>query len=171
MRTPVLTYIMLTVCLILVQVLVCSHIMLFSVALPIVFFYPILRLPMSLPVKGVMTYAFLLGLIVDIFSDTPGVNAISCTILSVIRRPVFKAFIGNDEVLSVVAPSIGTVGFWTIFKYLLVCTPIYCFLAIMLEYYTFVQIGRTLSIIGASSLFSFILILAIDSLTGSKRQK
>lgn len=161
-------YLIMTVCLILVQVLICNHIMLFMLAVPIVFFYPILRLPMSMSVKGVMTIAFIIGFIVDIFSDTPGVNTISCTVLSVVRRPVFHSFTGNDEALAGVSPCISTLGLWTTFKYLLVCTPIYCAVAIGLEYFTFVSLYRTLYIIGASSLLSFILLLGIDSLTGGK---
>lgn len=161
-------YIMMIVSMILVQVLVCNHIMLFSLAVPIIFFYPILRLPMSMSVKAVMTVAFFIGLIMDIFSDTPGVNTISCTVLAVVRRPVFHSFTGNDEALAGVSPCIATLGFWTLFKYLLICTPIYCLLSIGLEYFTFVSLQRTLSIIGASSLLSFILMLGVDSLTGGK---
>lgn len=161
-------YIMMIASMILVQVLVCNHIMLFSLAVPIIFFYPILRLPMSMSVKAVMTVAFFIGLIMDIFSDTPGVNTISCTVLAVVRRPVFHSFTGNDEALSGVSPCIATLGFWTLLKYLLICTPIYCLLSIGLEYFTFVSLQRTLAIIGASSLLSFILMLGVDSLTGGK---
>ena len=123
-------YLLMILCLMLVQILICNRIMLFSVAVPIIFFYPILRLPMSLSVKWVLTIAFLMGFVVDIFSDTPGVNTISCTVLAVVRRPVFHSYTGNDEALAGVSPCIGVLGFWTLFKYLIVCTPIYCVLTI-----------------------------------------
>ena len=161
-------YLLMILCLMLVQILICNRIMLFSVAVPIIFFYPILRLPMSLSVKWVLTIAFLMGFVVDIFSDTPGVNTISCTVLAVVRRPVFHSYTGNDEELAGVSPCIGVLGFWTLFKYLIVCTPIYCVLAIGLEYFSFVNLQRTLCVMAASSFLSFILLLGIDALTGSK---
>ena len=168
MGRSVLTYILLIICLILTQVLICNHIMLFSVAIPLIFFYPILRLPMSMPVKGVLTIAFILGFIVDIFSDTPGVNAISCCLLAVLRKPVFHLYVGNDEALQGVSPGIATLGFRIYAKYLLLLTPIYCCPAIGLEYFTFTDWQRTLCIIGGSSLLSYLLLLGIDALTGGR---
>lgn len=164
-------YVILFICLVLVQILICNHIMLFGVAIPILFFYFILRLPMGMPVKGVLTLAFLMGLIVDIFSDTPGVNTISCTILAAARRPIYHTIIGNDETLAVAVPCISTLGVWIYFKYLFTCVLLYCVLAVCLDYFTFVGLKRTLSIAGASTLLSFILMLGIDSLTGGRKDK
>lgn len=150
--------------------LICNNIMLFGIAVPLIFYLPLLRIPMSMSVKGVLTIGFFVGLIIDIFSDTPGVNTISCTILGALRRPIFKLFTGNDEALGVASPTIVSVGFWIYFKYLLLCTIAYCFTAVSLEYFTFVSIERTLSIIGASSLLSFLIMLGIDSITGGKKR-
>lgn len=123
---------------------------------------------MSMSVKWVLTIAFILGLIVDIFSDTPGVNAISCCVLAVLRKPVFRLYIGNDEALQGVSPSIGTLGFRIYAKYLLLLTPLYCCLSIGLEYFTLTDWQRTLSIIGGSSVLSYFLLLGIDALTGGR---
>lgn len=171
MGQNITTYLLLIVCLMAAQVLICNHIMLFGLAVPLIFFYPVLRLPMSMPVKGVLTISFLLGLVMDIFSDTPGVNTISCTILAVLRRPVFHLFSGNDEALAGISPSISTLGIWTYFKYLLLLVPAYCLISVSLEYFTFSGIQRTLSIIGASSLLSIFLLSGIDALTGGRAQR
>lgn len=126
---------------------------------------------MSMSVKGVLTIAFLLGLAVDICSDTPGVNTISCCIVSVLRRPVYQLFTGKDENLAGVSPTISTIGLWTFFKYALLLVLMYCICTIGLEYFTFTGIKRTLSIIGSSTLLSLILILGIDALTGGKSSR
>ncbi|MCM1319143.1 MAG: hypothetical protein NC217_02030 [Muribaculaceae bacterium] len=168
MVRSVITYILLIICLLLVQVLICNHIMLFTVAVPIIFFYPILRLPMSMSIKWVLTIAFLIGLIMDIFSDTPGVNTISCCILAVLRKPVFHLYTGNDEALQGVSPMIVTTGLWTYAKYLLLLTPAYCCIAIGLEYFTFTGWQRILCIMGASTLLSYLILLGIDALTGGR---
>ena len=76
---------------VLLQVLIFNNIMLFSVAMGYVFIYTIIRLPMSLHTNWLLTFAFLLGLVIDIFSDTAGVNTISCTILAMVKRPVLSA--------------------------------------------------------------------------------
>lgn len=171
MGRNIIQYTTLFVILILVQVLICNHIMLFGVAVPILFFYFILRLPMGMPVKGVLTLAFLIGVIMDISSDTPGVNALSCTILAVCRRPVYHAFTGNDETLAIAIPSISTLGPTVYIKYLFTCVLLYCTICVSIEYFTFVDIQRTLSIIGGSTLLSFILMLGVDSLMGGRKDR
>lgn len=165
------TYIILFISLVLVQILLCNHIMLFGVAAPIIFFYFLLRLPMGMNVKWVLVLGFLMGLIVDIFSDTPGVNTISCTILAVARKPIYRSFIGNDEALATAVPSIATLGISVAFKYLLSCTLLYCVLCVSLEYFTFASPQRIFSIIGASTILSFILLLGVDSLMGGGRRE
>lgn len=165
------TYILLILCLLLTQVLICNHIMLFGLAAPLIFFFPLLRMPMSMSVKSVLTIAFLLGLVVDIFSDTPGINTISCCVLAVLRKPVFHLFAGNDEALSGVAPSISSLGFFSYLKYLLLLVPAYCLISISLEYFSIVAFKRILAIIGASSLLSIVLLLGIDALTGGRSQR
>lgn len=164
-------YVILFLSLILVQILICNHIMLFGVAVPILFFYFILRLPMGMPIKGVLTLAFLTGLIIDIFSDTPGVNTISCTVLAVCRRPIYHAFTGNDEALAIAVPSISTLGLAVYVKYLFTCVLLYCVMAVSLEYFTFADIKRTLSIAGASTFLSFILMLGVDSIMGGRKDR
>lgn len=168
MGRNVVTYIIIIIVLVLVQVLICNRIMLFGFAVPVIFFYPILHLSMGTSVKGVLTLAFLLGLAVDIFSDTPGVNALSCTVLAVLRRPIYHSFTGNDEALATLSPSMSSLGFWTFFKYLLVCTVTYMALAIGVEYFTLTDVWRTLGIICSSTLLSFVLLMGVDSLIGSR---
>ena len=72
--------------LVMVQVLVLNRICLFGVAVPLAFIYVILRLPLTLSKEWVFTISFLIGLIIDIFSDTGGVNALSCVIMSALRQ-------------------------------------------------------------------------------------
>lgn len=83
MTKEILKFALLSVILVLCQVIVFNHICLFGVAVPLVFIYSLVRLPLNLNVNWVMTLGFLLGLTVDVFSNTQGVNALSCTLLSV----------------------------------------------------------------------------------------
>ena len=67
MSKTVLKFILLGIILVLAQVIVFNHICLFNVAVPLVFIYLILRLPITLSLNWLLTISFFLGLIVDIF--------------------------------------------------------------------------------------------------------
>ena len=82
MDKNVFSNIVILICLVFVQVLVCNNIMLFNVAMAFVFIYVIIRLPMDLNVNWLLTWAFFSGLAVDVFADTPGVNSLACTLLA-----------------------------------------------------------------------------------------
>lgn len=89
--------IVLMIVLVLAQVLVCNRIMLFGVAVAFVFIYVVVSLPMKLKTDWLLTWAFVSGLLVDVFVDTPGVNALSCTLLAMMKKPVLYAYIPRDD--------------------------------------------------------------------------
>lgn len=151
--------------LILAQVLIFNHIMLFNVAVPFVFIYFIIRLPMSLNTNWLLTLSFLAGTAVDIFSDTLGLNALACTILAMVKRPVFYAYIPRDDRTKVVNPAVYTLGLTVYSKYLLSMVAIYCLLIFTIEYFSFASLEDVLIMASSSSLLTFLLILGIDSLT------
>ncbi|MDE5675919.1 MAG: rod shape-determining protein MreD, partial [Muribaculaceae bacterium] len=73
MNKEIIQFALLFVVILLAQVLICNHIAIFNVAVPIIFIYFIIRLPISLG-KGILfSLAFIMGLCVDIFADTIGV--------------------------------------------------------------------------------------------------
>lgn len=69
MSKTVLQFILLGFILVLAQVIVFNHICLFNVAVPLVFIYLLVRLPITLSVNWMLTIGFFLGLTVDIFSE------------------------------------------------------------------------------------------------------
>ena len=159
----------LLVCLIIIQVLICNHIHIFNVAVPFVFIYVILRLPMTLSTNWLLTWAFLSGFIVDLFSDTPGVNSLSCTLLASVKRPILYAYIPRDDRTKDILPSLANLGFADYAKYLLTRSVIYCFLVFTIEYFNFADVKEIVIMASASSVLSFCLILGIDSLMVTKR--
>lgn len=150
--------------LILLQVLICNHIMLFNLAVPFVFIYFIVRYPIGVSGSWAITFAFLLGLTVDIFSDTLGVNALACTILAGIKPAVFYAYVPRDDKTKRIVPTISSVGWQNYSKYLISLTTVFCLLEFGIEYFSFASIDRILLMAAASSVLSFVLILGIDSL-------
>ena len=119
----------------------------------------------------VLTLSFLLGLVVDIFGNTQGMHALSCTVLGAIRRPVFNSFQTREDDMSNPLPSIHTLGIETYLKYATTLTVIYCFLLFTIQAFTLRSFSLTLGRVVASSLLSILFILGIDSLVSTHREK
>ena len=107
MTKTVIQFIVLFLALVVVQ-LVCNKIVLFNIAMPVVFIYLILRLPVNLHGGWVLTVAFFSGLIIDIFNNTPGMNALACTVLAAVRRPVFNLFVSRENDMNIPIPSVDS---------------------------------------------------------------
>ena len=78
-----------------VQVLLFSHIHLFGYATVYIYLLFILKMPRFATRNAQMVWAFLLGLVVDMFSNTPGINAAAATFLAFMRDYVLAMFIPN----------------------------------------------------------------------------
>lgn len=157
--------------LIILQALVFNHICLFGYAVPFVFIYALLRLPLNMTKERAFTIGFLTGLALDIFSDTLGLNALCCTILMALRRPVARLYLPRDEELLEIAPGIKTYGIATFAKYTLTTTLIFCTLTFLIESLDSLVIYIMCFKILASTMLTFALILGLDSLTIGKSEK
>lgn len=164
-----LKYIFMFIVLVLVQVLLCNHLVLFRVAVPFLFIYFIISLPMNLPRNWLLTLSFLIGFCVDIFSDTPGVNSLACTILAILKTPVFYAYVPHDDKAKVMHPTIATLGWPAYSKYLMTMSMVYCLLAFSIEYFSFSNVKDIVIASAASGLFTFVINLALGSLLGGSR--
>lgn len=77
MAPSFLSYIVWFLALIAAQVAVCNHIHLFGYAMPMVYIYFIMLLPGNMSRWSVLLLAFVLGLVIDMFSGTPGMASSS----------------------------------------------------------------------------------------------
>ena len=170
MTKTVIQFIVLFLALLLLQ-LVCNKIVLFNVAMPIVFIYLILRLPVNLHGGWVLTIAFFTGLLLDIFTNTPGMNSLACTILAAVRRPVFNLFVSHESDMNIPIPSVDSMGVSDYFKYMASLVTLYCALIFLIQAFTLHNIVLTLARIAASSALSIIIIFGLDSLVSTRREK
>lgn len=170
MTKTTIQLILLGIALILTQILF-SKIILFNVAIPFVFIYVILRLPSNLSNNWIMTTAFLLGLSIDIFNNTQGMHALACTVLGMLRNPVLNIFQPRESENVNAVPSIDTMGVGGYAKYMSTLVIIFCTLLFFIQAFTMHDILLTLSRIAASSLLSIILLLGLDTLMGTRREK
>lgn len=171
MAKTIIQFIALFIVLVLAQVLIFNHLFLFNTALPLAFIYFIMRLPVTMSAISVMSLAFLLGLTIDIFSDTAGMNALACTILAVTRIPVLHLYAPREDDVNNLEPSIKTLGVATYTKYALSISLIYCTLFFLIESFSFFNPMRLVLRIAGSTLLTFIIIMCIDCLINQRSEK
>lgn len=166
-----LQFILLGFILVLAQVMVFNHICLFNVAVPMVFIYLLVRLPITLSVNWMLTIGFFLGLTVDIFSDTYGMNTLACTVEAMMRKPILRLYVPREEDLTRPEPSMYSLGTATYLKYLLTMTLLYCSLIFLIEAFTFFNPVRLLLRIVFSTILSMALMVGIDSFMTPQSEK
>lgn len=171
MNKTALSLLLLFLVLVPAQAVFFNNLVLFNVAVPLVFIYIIITLPVTYSPTLAMTIGFLTGLAIDILSDTPGVNALSCTILAFVRRPVFNLYVSSDNDLADQRPSLRTMGTAAFLKYALTMVVVYCTMVFSIEALQVFNLRLYLLRVGCSSVFTFIIIYAIACLTRSNREK
>ncbi|WP_297328350.1 rod shape-determining protein MreD [uncultured Bacteroides sp.] len=149
--------------LVLLQVLILNNVHIAGYATLFLYIYLILKLESNTPRNVLMLWAFFLGLTVDIFSDTPGMNA-SATVLLAFLRPTFlRLFVARDTLDSLI-PSIRTMGVLPFLKYLIVSVFVHHTMLLALEFFSFAHIGTLLLRIVASTLLTVICIMAVEGI-------
>ncbi len=164
-------YILLTILLVLAQVVVFNHICLFGMAVPFVFIYSLIVLPLTMGPSKVITMGFVLGLIVDIFSDTAGLFALGCTVLGGMRHPVIKLYFPREEDITDIRPSVDSLGLSVFLRYSFTLTLIFSTVVTLADSLIFFEPIRILLLILGSTLLSTALIVALDFLTLHRREK
>ncbi len=171
MTKTIIHLVALAIAMILVQT-VCNKIILFDLAVPLLFIYVILRLPMSWHNNIVLTVAFVMGLLVDVFNNTPGMNALSCTLLAGVRHSVFNAYVPREnEMAADTMPSVRSMGLGVYSKYMMTLVLIYCTAVFFIQAFTVRDVLLTLGRIVASTALTSLILLGLDSLVSTQREK
>ena len=171
MSKTTLTLLLLFIILVPAQAVFFNNLVLFNVAIPLVFIYLHITLPVTMGDNVALTVGFLTGLAVDILSDTPGVNTLASTILVFVRKPVFHLYVSTDIDLAEQRPSPRTMGTAAFLKYSLTMTFIYCLMVFTIEALQVFNLRLYALRTVCSTVFSFIIIYAIACLTSSSREK
>ena len=129
----------------------------------------IMALPVTVPFGGAVTLSFLLGLSVDVFSNTPGMNALACTLLGALRLPVLRLYYPREEDMTQPEPSARTLGAAAFMKYVFTLTLVYCLMFFFIEAFTFYDWLLMIARAGASTILTFVIILAVAALTARRR--
>lgn len=157
--------------LIFVQIFMLKNIVLYDLNVPYLYILFVLLLPFETPNWLLFLLSFLLGLTVDLFNDTLGLHAASCTILALVRILFIAITVQKDNYDSDPEPSFGEMGFRWFFFYALTLTLIHHFFLLNFEVFKFSEIPSTLSRVILSSLFTLTLIFVSELLFFKKKQR
>ena len=146
---------------ILAQALVLGRVHLFHCATPLLYVYFVTMFPRNYPKWGVLTWSFFMGLMIDIFSNTPGLAAASLTAIAAIQPYFFALFVPRDSAESL-EPSLVNLGPTKYSYYIVVLVTVYCLLFFTLEMFNFNNLTEwVMSVIG-SSLITLALIFTFE---------
>ena len=102
--------------LVLLQVLILNNVHIAGYATPFLYIYFILKFDSGTSRNELMLWAFFFGLTIDVFADTPGMNAAATVLLAFLRPSLLRLFTPRDNLDSFI-PSFKTIGITPFLKY------------------------------------------------------
>lgn len=145
----------------LVQVLIFSRIHLFGYATACVYIIFILKLPRHTTRNELLLWSFFSGLIVDVFCNTPGINAAAATAMGFIRNTVLAALTHKGMPEDFV-PGVKTLKWGGYILYALVCIATFFTILFMLELFTINYPGILLLSTASSTLLTMLFAIVAE---------
>ena len=142
--------------LILLQVIVLNNINFLGYINPFLYILFIFLYPIRKDDAGMLVLAFLLGLFIDMFSDSGGINAAATLFIAFVRIPVLQSVIGKRE-LDYGAVNIFKLPFPKLLLYVFILTAMHHLLVFGLEYFKWSKFGIILLKTVLTTIFTIIL--------------
>jgi len=157
--------------LVVLQVFLFKNIGYYNLGTPFPYILFILLLPVGIPNFLLYVLAFSMGLTVDAFYDTPGVNAAACAALAWARIVFLRVTLQTEYHEANMTPLWGSVPFGWYFLYISLLTLFHHLVLFLLESFTFHGFQYTLIRIFLSCIFTVVVILLFSLLFYRKKQR
>ena len=157
--------------LVFVQVFLLKNITLYNISTPYPYILFILLLPFEIPNVLLFLLAFILGLTIDAFYDTPGLHAAACVLLALVRVLFISVTVQKDGFDNEPEPTLSIMGFRWFLTYALILTFIHHTFLFLLEAFSFSEFVFILQRVVTSSIFTVILMLITGLLFFRKRER
>jgi rod shape-determining protein MreD len=148
--------------LILLQVLLFNNIQFSGYVNPYVYLLFILILPVEMPSWLLLVISFLTGIVIDLFSGTPGLHSSATVLAGFIRPFVLMMYSPRDGYEAGSNPSMLIYGFRWFLLYSLTIIFIHHFVLFYLEVFRFTDFFNTFLRVLLSSLFTLTFILLLE---------
>ncbi|MCF8364260.1 MAG: rod shape-determining protein MreD [Bacteroidales bacterium] len=150
--------------LLILQVFVFSNINVYGYVYPAFYVYFILLLPFETAGWLLLLSSFALGLGVDFFTNSLGINAAASVFTAFLRPGLFRLLKSKKEYVPGITPGVGDLGFRWFFLYASILIVLHHSALFFLEAFSFKDILQTLHRIIASSAATLILVLILQLL-------
>jgi len=157
--------------LVFIQVFLLKNINIYNLSTPYFYILFILLLPFEVPNVLLFALAFIIGITIDAFYDTPGLHAAACVVLAFVRILFISITVQKDGFDNEPEPTLSIMGFRWFLTYSVVLTLVHHFFLINLEAFSLSQIEFTISRILLSSLFTVFLMLISGLLFFKKKER
>ncbi len=148
--------------LLLMQVLVFNHIHIYGYATPMPYVYFLLILPGSTPRWAYVALGFALGLLVDIFTSTPGVAAASLTFCGLVTPQALRLFAPSDDDDNTFYPSRRTMKWGGFARYAFTVSLLHCACFLSLEAFSFSDAATLALSVACSTTLTLLLVMAME---------
>ncbi|MCK5637936.1 MAG: rod shape-determining protein MreD [Flavobacteriaceae bacterium] len=128
-----------------------------------IFLYPLRKIDFSL-----ILLSFFLGLSIDIFSNSGGINAAATLFIAFIRIPILQSVIGNREI-DFSSVSLKKLPFYKLLYYITILTFTHHLIVFGLEYFKWSNFNIIIIKTVLTSIFTIILILISFTFISRKR--
>ncbi len=145
--------------LVFLQVFLLKNITLYNLSTPYLYILFILLLPFEIPNVLLFLLAFILGLTVDAFYNTPGLHAAACVLLALVRVLFISITVQKDGFDNEPEPTLSLMGFRWFFTYAVILTLFHHFFLFNLEVFRLSEIQYTLTRVVLSTAFTLFLML------------
>ena len=162
MKIELISRLVMFVALFVAQVLILNHVHLLGVGTPLLYVYFAITFRRNFPKWLVLVSCFLLGLVIDVFSNTPGLAASTMTLVALAQTYLIELVAPRDsaEDLEASAKVLGATKFVTLSALL---TLLYCLVFFALEAFNFFDVLLWLARSVISFVLTMVLILAVES--------
>ncbi|MBN2829899.1 MAG: rod shape-determining protein MreD [Candidatus Cloacimonetes bacterium] len=150
--------------LVLVQVLILNNIKFLGIINPYLYILFILTLPLSINRGLLLFLAFVLGLSIDIFSNTPGMHAFATVFVAFFRNPIIKLLIPRDDNYELIIPSMKSFGMGQFVRYAVLMVLVHHLILFSVESFSLNALGLLFLRLFFSSIFTLLLVLGIERL-------
>ncbi|MEO6849864.1 MAG: rod shape-determining protein MreD [Mucilaginibacter sp.] len=171
MSRTILTNFFRFIVLVFLQVFLLKNLTLYNLSTPYLYILFILLLPFEIPNVLLFALAFVLGITIDAFYDTPGLHAASCVFLVLVRIMFISITVQKEGFDNEPEPTLSMMGLRWFFTYATILTLFHHFFLFTLEVFRLSEIPYTLSRFILSSIFTVFLILLTGFLFYRKKER
>ena len=111
----------------------------------------------------VMVWAFFFGLTIDVFADTPGMNAAATVLLAFLRPSLLRLFTPRDNLDSFI-PSFKTIGITPFLKYTTASVFVHSLALLSIEFFSFSSIWLLLLRVLLCTILTVTCIVAVEGI-------